>query len=82
MGEVQYPIPFSYEGDAEIDDFKQISIVHMSGDDSCMWIADQESALSLIRKGHHVIKDPMVQEKREAYRNNPEFRQKYPFWYK
>ena len=82
MGEVQYPIPMSFEGNASISDLDQISVVHISGDDHCIWVADYDSALFLIHNGHHVVKDENIQQKREAYRNNPEFRQKYPFWYK
>ena len=81
LGKVEYPIPISIEGNAAIRDLDQISVVHISGDDKCIWVADVESALSLIHNGHHVIKDPQILKNREAYRDNPEFHQKYPFWY-
>ena len=81
VGKVEYPIPITYEGNATVDDLRQVSVVHLSGDDSCVWVADTESASFLIEKGHHVVKDENIQQKREAYRQNPEFRQKYPFWY-
>lgn len=81
LGEVKYPIPLSWEGNAVVGDLCHVSLVHLDGDESCMWVADRKSALFLQKKGHKILKTPEILEKQKLFRRNPEFREKYPFWF-
>lgn len=82
LEEVKYPIPVTLEGKAFLGELRDsLKIVHISGDDHCMWVADRESARLLVSKGHEIITDSRVLKSQAAYLQNPEFKQKYPFWY-
>ena len=80
LQKVKYPIPLS-GGDVVVGDCtSQISIVNLPGDNSCIWVADIDSAKFFLERGHHILNDPEILIKRDAYLKNPELRKKYPFW--
>lgn len=77
-----FPIPVKWLGGICMKDLHCLQIVHISGDDSCLWVANAVSALVLYYLGHDLETNTQILEKRKSYLMNPEFRQKYPFWYK
>lgn len=80
LQKVKYPIPLS-GGDVVVGDCtSEISIVNLPGDNSCIWVADIDSAKFFLRKGHHILNDPKILERRDVYLKNSELRKKYPFW--
>ena len=82
LEEVKYPIPVTLEGKSSLRGIEDaLKIVHLSGDDKAIWVADRESARLLVSRGHAIITDSTVLRNQAAYLQNPVFKQKYPFWY-
>lgn len=80
LQKVKYPIPLS-GGDVVVGDCTNgISIVNLPGDNSCIWVADRNSAIFFLKRGHHILDDPEVLERRNAYLENSDLLRKYPFW--
>ena len=57
-----------------------IEIVHR--DENCIWVADEISAMHLILDGNKLVTNPEILKERERFINDPENKEKYPFWYK
>ena len=79
VGKVKYPIPLSGRN-VVVSEINSNSIVNFIGDNSCIWVADIETAKFFLRRGHHVLKGQEIDKKREAYLRDPNLLEKYPFW--
>ena len=68
----EFPIPVSYYGGSTIEEIEelgdQLNIVHVSGDDRCLWLGDAVSASILFLLAHDLVKDPAVLAKRESFK--------------
>ena len=83
LGEVKYPIPITWKGNTTVAEFNSLSLVSLDDyDEECMWAATIETARFLLKNGHELIKNPEVLERQKLFRQNPKFREKYPFWYR
>ena len=80
LQKVKYPIPLS-GGEVVVGECDEnIHIVNLPGDNSCIWVADRDSAMFFLKRGHHILNDLEILKKRDAYLNNPELLKKYSFW--
>ena len=68
----EFPIQFSYYGGSTIEEIgelgDQLNIIHVSGDDHCLWLGDAVSASILFLLAHDLVKDPSVLAKRESFK--------------
>jgi hypothetical protein len=64
------PIPVKWLGAAGADDLGGIELVHVSGDDCCLWVADPISAMVIFLKGHDLEHDSGVLAKRKTFMNS------------
>lgn len=79
IGKVKYPIPLS-GGNVVVSEINPDSIVNFVGDNSCIWVADIETAKFFLRKGHCILKGSEIDKMREVYLKDSKLRAKYPFW--
>ena len=67
----KFPIPVSYFGGAKVKelDEEMLNLIHVSADDQCIWVGDAVSAAFLYRRGHNLVMDQTVLDKRNTFKN-------------
>ena len=63
------PIPVTWFGGVSMEELAGIDLVHTSGDDKCIWVGNAVSALVLYMKGHSLVEDDAVLNKRKTFKS-------------
>lgn len=64
----KYPIPVSWFGCKDIKELEDIDdLIHLSGDDHCIWVGTAATAYALCNKGYSIIVEKLVLAKRKTF---------------